>query len=159
MQLYIKQRVFSWRQKFDIYDMNMQPVFFCQADFFTLGKKLSVYDRNETEVIRISQKLFTLLPEYEIYIEGRYWTSIRKKFTFFTHDFFFKDGNIKVYGHPFAHDYQMIENDRVIMYLNKTWLSWGDTYRLDIVNLNDTLYALATAIVIDCVCHEGGNHH
>ena len=70
MQLLIKQRVFSWTDTYDIYDEWNNPKYFVKAEFFSLTHQLHVYDNNEREIGIIHQKMFTLLPTFEIEVDG-----------------------------------------------------------------------------------------
>ena len=37
------------------------------------------------------------------------------------------------------------------MTINKEWMTWGDSYELNIINPADELVALAVVLTIDCV--------
>ena len=50
-----------------------------------------------------------------------------------------------------AHDYQIIKRGRKIVTISKEWMTWGDSYELDIADPADELVALAVVIAIDCV--------
>ena len=50
-----------------------------------------------------------------------------------------------------AHDYQITKRDRKIVTISKEWMTWGDSYELDIADPADELVALAVVIAIDCV--------
>ena len=83
MRLLIKQRVFSWTDSYDVYDENENAKYFVKAEFFSLGHQLHVYDRNNRELGVIRQRLLTLLPAFEIEINGQIRGEIRKQFSFF----------------------------------------------------------------------------
>ena len=84
MQLYIKQRIFSWTDSFDVFDETGEARYEVKAEFFALGHQIHVYDkRTGAEVGSIHQKLLTLMPEFEIVIGGRVQGRIRKQFTLF----------------------------------------------------------------------------
>ena len=68
MKLYIRQKVFSFKDKFSIYDENGEIQYTAEGEIFTLGKKLHIKDLNGREVIFIKQRLLTFLPKYEISI-------------------------------------------------------------------------------------------
>ena len=57
MRYYIKQKVFSWRDRFTIKDSNGQDVYFVESELFSWGKKLYVTDRNGNEVLYIQLSL------------------------------------------------------------------------------------------------------
>ena len=50
-----------------------------------------------------------------------------------------------------AHDYQITKRGRKIVTIAKEWMTWGDSYELDIADPADELVALAVVIAIDCV--------
>ena len=70
MKLYIKQKVFSFKDKFNIYDERGEIKYTAEGEIFTLGKKLHITDTNGQEVIFIRQRLLTFLPKYEISLPG-----------------------------------------------------------------------------------------
>ena len=54
-----------------------------------------------------------------------------------------------------AHDYQITKNGHTIVSINKEWMTWGDSYELDITNSEDEIVALAVVLTIDCVMESG----
>lgn len=44
MRLYIKQRAFSWTDKFSIKDEYGEDRYYVEGEFLSFGKKLHVYD-------------------------------------------------------------------------------------------------------------------
>ena len=64
MNLYIKQKVFSWKDRFSVFDENQNICFTAESEFFSLGKKLHLYDSMHREAAFIRQKLLSFLPKY-----------------------------------------------------------------------------------------------
>ncbi|NMA95698.1 MAG: hypothetical protein GX974_06630, partial [Clostridiales bacterium] len=128
---------------------------------FTLGNKLRMYDRQGREIIYIEQKLFKFLPEYTIYLKGRSKVVVKKEFTFFRPRFsiYGKDADYIIEGSFLAMDFTILENKRAIAYVSKRWLSWGDTYEVDVVNHKDNAFILALVIIIDQVLHNNKHTH
>ncbi len=157
MNLYIKQKVFSFKDKFDIFDCNGNVKYKAEGEFFSLGKKLHVYDMNGAEVIYIRQRLITFLPKYEISVLGSETVEIVKNFTLFKHEYTIPQWNIKIHGDFFAHEYSVEQNGSPIAQLSKEWLSWGDTYNICIYNPGDEFVALAAILVVDC-CMEASKN-
>ena len=58
MKLYIKQKVFSWGDKFRIYDEYENDKYYVEGEVFTFGKKLHLYSKlgNEIAYIHLSTK-------------------------------------------------------------------------------------------------------
>ena len=50
-----------------------------------------------------------------------------------------------------AHDYEITQGGHPIVSISKEWMSWGDSYELDISNPNDEIVALAVVLTIDSV--------
>ena len=49
MKLYIKQKVFSWGDKFRVYDENYNDRYYVEGEVLSFGKKLHLYSRSETK--------------------------------------------------------------------------------------------------------------
>ena len=43
MKLLVKQRVFSWTDSYDVYDENVNEMYFVKAEFLSIEKRLHVY--------------------------------------------------------------------------------------------------------------------
>ena len=39
MNFYLKQKVFSWRDKFEVYDVSGRPLYSAEGEIFSLGKQ------------------------------------------------------------------------------------------------------------------------
>ena len=57
----------------------------------------------------------------------------------------------EVKGSLLDHDYTITSEKGEIVKLHKVWLSWGDSYELEISDDADEVLALAVVIAIDCV--------
>ena len=55
MKISIKQKVFSWKDKFKIFDWNGREKYFIEDEFISLGNKMHVYDIYEREVAFIAR--------------------------------------------------------------------------------------------------------
>lgn len=157
MKLYIKQKVFSFKDKFNVFDFNGNVKYRAEGELISFGKKLHVYDHNDREVIFIRQKLITFLPKYEVSVLGNEPVEIVKNFTFLKHEYSIPAWNIKVHGDFFAHEYSVEQNGMVIAHMSKEWLTWGDTYGINIADGCNELLVLAVILVIDC-CMENQNN-
>ena len=82
MKLYIRQKVFSWVDRFTIKDESGNDKYFVEGEFFSWGKKLHVSDPDGNEVAFIQQKVFSLLPKFFVFVNGNQIAEIVKEFTF-----------------------------------------------------------------------------
>lgn len=84
MKLYMKQKVFSFRDKFTIKDEYGNDKYYIEGEFWSLGKRLRIYDVNHNELAFVKQKILTFMPKFTIEINGTEIAEIVKKVTFFT---------------------------------------------------------------------------
>ena len=158
MDLYIKERVFSWGDKFDVCDQNGTPKYYVEGEVFSWGKKLHVYDQFDREVAFIKQEVFTWMPTFQVYVNQNQVATIRREFSFFRPRYWVDGLGWDVEGHFLEHDYQITQNGRPIVSIEKEWLTWGDTYRLRIADDADEIVALAVVLTIDCVVEQQNNN-
>ena len=151
MKLYMKQKIFSWNDKFSVYDANGEEHYFVEGELFSWGKKLHVYDRVRREAAFVRQELFTLLPKFIVSIGGQDIAEIVKEFTLFKPKYRIDGLGWEIDGDFWDHEYEIKKNGRTIVSLSKEWFTWGDCYELDIESPEDEIVALAVVLAIDCV--------
>lgn len=159
-KLYIKQKVFSFGDKYNIFNEAGQPVFTVQGEVFTFGAKIHLYDATGAEIFFIQQKLFRFLPEYHIYSGNTLRAIIKKQFSFFTPKLNIQSefGDYTFVGNLFGMDFSILLDGITVGELHKVWLSWGDSYELSISNDNDIPLFCALSIAIDhCIHNEKNN--
>lgn len=154
MRLLIRQKVFSWRDRFYILDERGQNRYYAESEVFSWGKKLHVFDLSGHEVGYIEQKLWTWMPQYQICRNGTYVATICKEFTFFRPRYRVEGANWNVEGSFWAHDYQMVSNGQTVASVSKEWFTWGDCYTLDVQDGWDEVLALCVVLTIDCVAAQ-----
>lgn len=151
MRLIIKQKVFSWTDRFRVWDEDDHDRYYVEGEFFSFGKRLHIMDADDREVALVQQKVFSFLPRFFVLVDGVQVAEIVKEFTFF-HPRYTIDGlGWDIDGDFFAHDYSISQDGREIVTIHKEWLTWGDCYVLDIADPKDTVTALAVVLAIDCV--------
>ncbi len=154
MNLYIKQKVFSFKDKFTVKDEYGQDKYIVEGEFFSLGKKLHIYDMMGNELAFIQQKLMSFLPRYFVFVGDRQIAEIVKKFSLFTPRYEVLGLDWQVEGDFMAHDYEVKDNGRPVVMIHKEWMTWGDCYELSIADGADEIVALATVLAIDCVISQ-----
>lgn len=158
MKLYIKQRVFSWKEKFNVYNELGEPVYYVEGKFFSLSHEFTVYDRNGIPCATVYEKLFKLFAEYDIHTNNEHIT-LKKQLSFFKARYTLLGTSWILEGDIFDHNYSVISADhRPVMVLRKHWFTFGDSYELDIANPDDALKVLCIALSIDAdLCNQGNN--
>lgn len=158
MNLYIKQRVFSWGDKFSICDEAGNEKYYVEGEIFTWGKKLHLYDMRGNELAFIHQELFSMRPRYYISRNGRDIAEVVKEFTFFKAEYSVNGPGWQVCGDFWDHEYEISEGSRTIAVVSKEWLTWGDAYEIRFGADVDEITALAVVLVIDA-CIEAQNNN
>ncbi len=158
MKLYIKEKVFTWGDQFTVKDAAGVDRYTVEGEVFTWGKKLHVYDRSGREVAFIRQKITFWMPTYILEVNGREVATIRREFTWFQPKYTVEGQNWQVQGHFWEHDYEICDGSRQVAAITKEWMTWGDSYQLDIADPADELMALAVVLTIDCVTEQDNNN-
>lgn len=149
MKLLIKQKIFSWSDKYNIYDEDGNEKYTVEAELFRIGHVIHVYDRNNKEVGCIRQKLLTLLPKFELEVYGETIGILKKEFTFFRPRYNLDCNGWEIEGDIFSWDYNICDGSNIIMYITKKLFRFGDTYELEIFDSKNEIICLLIAIGID----------
>lgn len=159
MKLYIKQKVFSFTDSFNVYDQWGKTAYTVQGKLFSIGKKLYVFDTFDREVAYIEQKVLSFLPRYFVFTNGEQRAEIVKNFTFFRHKYTVEGLGWEVNGNFLAHDYEVTRAGVPIIRISKQWLSFGDCYELDIADGEDTVLAVSVVLAIDCAMAQANSNN
>lgn len=151
MKLYIKEKVFTWGDQFTVKDERGNDRYVVEGEVFSWGKKLHVYDMTGREVAFIKQEVWSFLPRYYVFCGDRQVAEIKKEFTFFFPKYRIDGLGWEIDGSFMAHEYEITQSGRTIVSISKEWMTWGDSYELNITNPSDEIVALAVVLTIDCV--------
>ena len=113
MKLYIKQKVFSWVDRFTVFDETGADKYHVEGEFFSWGKKLYVTDLTGHETAFIQQKVFSMMPRFFVYIDGVERAEIVKRFTFFCEKYEIEGLDWTIEGDFWTHEYRITQNGRV----------------------------------------------
>ena len=158
MKLYIKEKVFSWGDKFFVKDALGNDRYTVEGEIFTLGKKLHVYDPQGNEVAFIRQELLTFLPCFTVSTNGREIAQVKKEFSFLLPRYSIEGLGWEIEGSFLDHEYRITQNGIPIVTITKEWMTWGDSYELDIRDPSHEILALAVVLTIDCVREAQNNN-
>jgi len=157
MKLYIKEKVFSWGDRFTVKDEFGDDKYLIEGEIFSWGKKLHVYDMAGRETAFIKQEVWSFLPRYYVFCNGQKVAEIKKEFTFFFPKYSIDGLGWEIEGSFLEHEYRITRDGQNIVTISKEWMTWGDSYELDIRNRADELLALAVVLTIDCVAESNSN--
>lgn len=151
MKLYMKQKVFSFRDKFYVKDEYGDDKYYIEGEIFSFGKKLHICDLAGNELALVSQKVLSFLPKFTVEIDGRTVGEIIKKVTFLKPKYIVNGLGWEVEGDFFALNYVIRDGSRDVVSISKQWMAWGDTFELDIDDNENEILALAVVLAIDAV--------
>jgi uncharacterized protein YxjI len=150
MKLYIKQKLFSFKDRFTIKNDNQEDVLQVEGKVFSFGKQLSIQTMDMQEVASVKQKVFNFLPTFELSI-GDELHVLKKQFSFFKPVYALPTLGITVQGNFMAHQYTITQDNNVIANISKAFLSFADSYEVDIFDDTDMRLVIAIVVAIDAV--------
>lgn len=149
MNLYMKQRVFSWKDRFEVYDELGNVRYTVEGEVFTFGKRLHLMDTNCNERAFIRQKAWSMWPRFFIEQQGVQVAEVVREFSWFKPRYTIHGPEWQVYGDFWDHEYEITNGIFPIVRVSKEWFSWGDAYRIFIDDTVDEATALAVVLIID----------
>ena len=139
-------------------DERGQDVFLVDGRAFSWGDKLSFQDTSGRELAFIRQKLLSWGPTYEIERNGEVLAVVKKElFTFFRCRFTVDvpgPDDLEASGDFLDHEYKFERHGDAVASVSKRWFSLTDTYGVEIAEGDDDVLILASAVVIDMICHQ-----
>lgn len=150
-QLFIKQKVFSLSGKFTVKDEQEKDVYFVEGSFMRIPKTFSIFNTNREEIALITKKVFSFLPKFFVEVNGLDVVTITKEFSFFKARYTIDAAGIEVHGNWWDMDFQVLQHGEVVGKVNKEWFTWGDSYKVQILDEEMEKIIIALVIAIDCV--------
>ena len=151
MRLYMKQKVFALKDRFTIKNEAEEDVYTVEGKFISLGKKLHILDTNGEEVAFVKQELLTFMPKFTVLQNGEEVAQIQKKMSFLKPKYVVTGLDWTIEGDVFGHDYTIFSGENAIVSIHKKWMSWGDTFELDLADAADVPLTVAVVLAIDAV--------
>lgn len=152
MKLYMKQKVFSFKQDFNIYDENQQPVFHVKGKLFSWGRQLSIQNATTGEELAfIKQRVFNFLTKMDIFREDQLVATVAQKFTFFKPSFEIREIGWEIEGDFWGYNY-VIKEDKgnEIAHIRQKVFAWSDTFEFEIDETEvDVVTVMAVILAID----------
>ena len=150
MKLYMKQKVFSLKDRFTIVNEYGEVCYTAEGEFRTFLKRLHIYDHEGNEAACL-QQVFSFMPKYEVIVNNHMIAVVKKKFSFPRSEYEIEGLDWHVDGGWHEHEYEITNDSRVIVSVHKEWMSWGDSYEIDVKDPLDEVNALTVVLAIDAV--------
>jgi len=158
MRYVMRQKLLSLADNFTIKNEQEQDVFLVKGKLFSFGDKLSFQDLAGNELVFINQRLLNWSPTYEIWKRSELLAVVKRELFSFIHHRFTVDvpgpNDLEAEGDFLDHEYAITRGGSVVATVSKRWFSWADTYGIEVADGEDDVLVLATAVVVDMVCHD-----
>jgi uncharacterized protein YxjI len=159
-QFYMKQKVFSFGEKYNVFDQNQNLVYHIKGQVFSIKNKMDMF-KGDQLVFHFERKLFRFLPEYTLYTpNGEVLATIKKNFTFIRGKLTIESayGNMELIGQVWQRDFNLTKEGREVMSVHKKWLSWGDSYEITITDDEKEAFYVALVILVDVIFHQSSGN-
>ena len=150
-QLYIKQKVLSLSGKFTVKDQQEKDVYYVEGSFMKVPKTYSIMNPAREEVALITKKMFSFLPKFFVEVNGQEVLTIKKELSFLKPRYTIDAAGIDVHGNWWEMNFQVLQHGEVVGQVSKEWFTWGDSYKVQILNEEMETIIIALVVAIDCV--------
>lgn len=149
MKLLFQQRLLSLLDSYDIYGEDGNVLYTVHGRF-ALAHRLEIRNAAGVVVGMVEQEIFTLLPRFTLYGNGRCLGSIRKELTLLRPRYQFDYNGWHVEGSFLEWDYTIRDRQgMVVATIGKELFHWTDTYVIDVARREDALMALMFVLAVD----------
>ena len=149
MALCIKEHLFSWTEKYDVYDENQSVLYSVEGEFWSLGHKIHILDAKGEEVAYIHEKVWAFFKTFEIYLQGEKKGTLKEKFSWFHPKYQVDFLNCEITGDIFGWNYQMMKGAMPMAMIQRKIFSWGNVFYLSYPDPQDELAVLTLDLAID----------
>jgi uncharacterized protein YxjI len=99
----------------------------------------------------VREQLISFRPKFIVEIDGQQVAEIVTKITLLKPKYYIEGPGWEGTGRILEHDYSVMDGGDVIASIHKKWMSWGDSYEIDIDDPENEVFALAVVLAIDVV--------
>ncbi len=155
--LYMKQKAISLKPKFDIFDLDENPVYHVEGDIARLNYSIQ---KSGVEVLKLKKKLVAIMPEYTVEKGGREIARIKKKLKLTNPELNGTvDGQeLKIAGDILGYDFDILVGGKAIGHVDTAATVWSDCYRIRIFDEDKQDVVIALAIICDSVQNSENNN-
>ena len=153
-QLYIKQKVFSLGEQFNVTDANGFPRYSVQGSFMRIPKSFQVYDASGNEIAVIVKKVLSWLPHFSVLMGGNAVATIDKELTVFRDRYRIDAQGLSIEGDWWDMNFTVTRDGAEVARIAQRWLAWGDTYEVTVFDTRLEALIVSLVIAIDCVKAE-----
>jgi len=149
----IREQLFRLGEDSAITDESGNMVFQVDGKVLTLRDRLILRDQSGQEVATVHRRLMALRPTYEISVHGQPAAQVRKHFFTPFRDKFTIDvpgpDDLEMTGSLLDHNFTIKRHNDTVATVSKQWLTFRDTYGVEIAPGEDDALILASVLALD----------
>lgn len=158
---YLKQKVFSFADRYRILDDQQKVLYYCKAKFFSISHKMTlIHVPTEQPLYRFQKVLFRMMPTYHIYdLNNQVVATVKRKWSIMRPKVYVtgEQGDLNIEGTFYQHSFQIFQDQTEIASIRKKLFSWGDSYEISLSEKHNEAYLLSLVILIDSIFHNRKN--
>lgn len=148
IKLYMRQKVFTIRDKYSICDLDETPVYYVKGNITGLG--FSIQYADGSDIMTIKKKLVAITPEYTLFEGNENIGHIKKKIKLGRAEI---QGEVKgqpimIKGDMVGHSFNIFLNGKAVGNVDTARLTWGDCYSIEV--LDESVKDLVVTIAVIC---------
>ena len=158
---YIKQKIFSLRDHYYVYDKHEQAAFEVTGKFIAIADQLTIRDLNQNELFTVKQKLMTVWGAYDIYKGDILCATIKRRPSLFKPklDVESNYGKFEIHGDFWDYDFSITKDGHTMGTIEKEWFAFSDSYKLKVAHGENETFFIAMVIAIDNCLHNEKNNN
>lgn len=151
MKLYIKQKIFSWKDSFNVKDEEDRERYTVSGELLALKRKLHIKNADGKEVSTVCQKPFSFMPKYTVSLEDGTNLTVIQRLSFLKARYDVEPIDWRVEGKVNQHEFSIFCGSNTVAAVRKAWFTWGDSYEISIEDPANELAVLSIVLTIDCM--------
>lgn len=149
MDMYFRQRLFSWLDSYDIYNPNGETIYTVTSQL-AWGHCLHILDAGGNHVGTVKEKVLTFLPKFEIYVQQTLTGMIYRNLTFFHPSYTIDFNGWQIYGDIMTWNYTVTDRENhLIAQIQKDLWHLTDCYCIHVEEDQNALLVLMIVLAID----------
>jgi uncharacterized protein YxjI len=157
MRFRIKQKVLSFRDRFEIECEDGKDVYHVVEKYCLFGRELSFRDQSGNEILYIVKRSFFTNSKYEVLRNGQAVSEVTKHFSLFGNRLSISMlgySECKVTGSYWSGTYSFDKKGYKIASISKDKLAISDLYEVEISDIENHEIVLAVCIVVDAIFYD-----
>lgn len=150
ISLYMEQKLFSLRPRFDVFDKEKNVVFHVEGDITSHSFSIQQDGR---EVLKLKRKIAKILDEYILIRDEETIGELKKRFRIVNPEVSgtVNDAELRVVGDLMGIDYDIKIGGRAVAHVDQDKAHWSDCYRISIKDEDVQDIVIALAVICDHV--------